>query len=525
MKMSLRNTLTILGLAASTLCFGQITRTEVGQGRVEGLAHDGLGYFKAIPYAEAPTGDLRWKAPVPKKPWAGTFMAKEDGAMPPQKTFSFPGRPSPKISEDCLFINVITPAKKRNENLPVLVWIHGGGFITGSANQNDGSGFAKQGIVFASIEYRTGALGFLAHPELSAENGRGISGNYGLMDMILALKWIQDNIAAFGGNPEKVTIMGESAGAIAVSMLCSSPLAKGLFRGAISESGGSFCPVDSVRTNNNGIRDMKGAEQFGVEFMKRIGVSSIAELRKTDPEKWTGDDMSTGVGGFWPTVDGYVLPDDQYSMYERGDYNDVNCLIGTNSDEGAMFSRPTSIKDYEESVRKDFGPYADKILEMYPATDGPGTFATLSDIFRETAFAWPTYAWAKLQQHTGKGHIYMYYFDQFDENGGFMGRQSPRKPRGANHASEMQYVFATPWAPFSPEDQKVSDAMHRYWGNFVKYGDPNGDGLDKWPVYDENGKSVMFFKNGTSLIETPHMPQLQLMEEFFKWKRETWKKH
>ena len=514
----------VLYLVSSILSFGQITKTEVKQGKVEGFLNNDMGYFKAIPYAEAPVGELRWKAPVPKKPWTGTFKATENGPMPPQRAFSRPGQPGPKISEDCLYLNIITPAKTVKDKLPVLVWIHGGGFITGSANQNDGTNFAKQGIVFASIEYRTGALGFLAHPELSAENKKGISGNYGLMDMILALEWIQDNIAAFGGDPKKVTIMGESAGAIAVSMLCSSPLAKGLFRGAISESGGSFCPVDSVRTNNNGIRDIKGAEQFGIEFMKRIGASSLTELRTMDPEKWVGDEPSIGVGGFWPTVDGYVLPDDQYTMYAEGNYNDVNCLIGTNSDEGAMFSRPTTVAAYEEGVRKDFGPYADKILAMYPAANDEATFGALSDIFRETAFAWPTYVWAKLQQQTGKGKIYMYYFDQFNENGGFPGPGGQRrKPRGANHAAEMSYVFATPWGPFSPEDQKVSDAMHKYWGNFVKYGDPNGEGLDKWPVYNEKEATVMFFKNGTKLIDTPNMPQLQLMEEYFKWKREDWK--
>lgn len=214
-----------------------MTETTVRQGKVRGVLEKGLGYFKAIPFAEAPTGNLRWKAPVPKKAWEGTFDATEYGAMPPQHAFQFPGAPEPKVSEDCLYLNVITPASKPGENLPVLAWIHGGGFITGDANSNDGDNFAKQGIVFVSISYRTGALGFLSSRELSKESGKGISGNYGLMDMILALKWIQENISSFGGDPSKVTIMGESAGAIAVSMLCASPLAKGLFRGAISESG------------------------------------------------------------------------------------------------------------------------------------------------------------------------------------------------------------------------------------------------------------------------------------------------
>lgn len=513
-------------LATSLCSYGQITETVVGQGKVAGSLENDLGYFRAIPYAEAPVGDLRWKAPVPKKPWSGTFSATEEGPRPYQQVRTAPGRPGPKVSEDCLHVNVITPAKSADEKLPVLAWIHGGGFAGGGAAENNGINFAKNGIVYVSIEYRTGALGFLALPELSAENERGISGNYGLMDMILGLKWIQDNIAAFGGDPDKVTIMGESAGGIAVSMLCSSPLAKGLFRGAISESGGSFCPVDSVRTNNNGIRDMKGAEAYGVEFMKRIGASSLAELRAMDPSAWVNDGPSTAVGGLWPTVDGYVLPTDQYTMYSEGDYNDVNCLIGTNSDEGAMFVRPVSLADYQAEIRRDYGPFADRMLEMYPASSDDETHAALSDIFRETAFAWPTYIWARLQQQTGKGKIYMYYFDQFNENGGFPGPDGQRRvPRGAGHAAEMQYVFGTPWRPFTPEDQKVSDAMHAYWCNFIKYGDPNGEGLDNWPVYDEGTESVMFFKNGTSLIETPNKPQLDLMEAFYTWKRNEWKRH
>ena len=320
-----------------------LTFARVKQGKVRGAVEDGLGTFKAIPFAEAPVGDLRWKAPVPKKSWKGVLEATEYGGMPPQQVRARRGGNGPKVTEDCLYLNIQTPATSRNDRFPVLVWIHGGGFITGDANSNNGISFAKQGIVYVSLSYRTGALGFLSLPELSAENERGISGNYGLLDMIEGLKWVKENITAFGGDPSKVTIMGESAGAIAVSMLCASPLAKGLFRGAISESGGSFCPVDSVRFDNNGIRDMRGSEKFGMDFMKRIGASSLEELRAMSWDKWVGDTPSIGVGGFWPCVDGYVLPDDQYKMYEAADYNDVNVLAGTNSDEGAMFCHPVEL--------------------------------------------------------------------------------------------------------------------------------------------------------------------------------------
>ena len=496
-----------------------ITETRVSQGVVRGTVEDGLGTFWAIPFAEAPIGQLRWKDPVPKTSWDGVFEATKPGPMPPQQTWQRPGSKGPEVSEDCLYLNIQTPAKSKSEKLPVLVWIHGGGFITGDANSNSGKHFAEKGIVFVSLSYRTGALGFLSLPELSEENERHISGNYGLLDMIEGLRWVKNNIKSFGGDPDKVTIMGESAGAIAVSMLCASPLAKGLFRGAISESGGSFCPVDSVRFDNNGIRDVAGSEKFGLEFMKRIGASSLAELREMSWDKWVGDGPSTGVGGFWPAVDGYVLPDDQYKMYEAGNYNDVNILIGTNSDEGAMFCRPTTKEKYEADIRSEYGPFAERMLELYPAVDDAGTYGALSDIFRETAFAWPTWAWATLQQKTGKGKVFMYYFDQYDPERPMFGGPGAPKPRGANHASEMQYVFATPWRQLTPGDQKVSDAMHSYWVNFIKTGDPNGEGLDNWPVYRDVEETVMYFKEGTSLIGTPNKPQLQVMEDYFSWKR------
>ena len=505
---------------------GPITETTIAQGSVKGVLADGIVTYWAIPFAEAPVGNLRWKAPVPKKPWTGVRECAEPAGMPPQQTRSRPGGPGPKVTEDCLYLNIQTPAKSVEDKLPVLVWIHGGGFITGDANSNNGINFARKGIVYVSLSYRTGALGFLSLPELSAENPRGISGNYGLLDMIEGLKWVKENIAAFGGDPAKVTIMGESAGAIAVSMLCASPLAKGLFRGAISESGGSFCPVDAVRVDNNGIRDVKGSEDYGLAWMKRIGVSSLSELRETAWEKLVSDEQSGGVGGFWPTVDGYVLPDDQYKMYEAGNYNDVNVLIGTNSDEGSMFVRPTQVSKYQEDIRAEYGPFAERMLQLYPASSDGETFAALSDIFRETAFAWPTWAWAVLQQKTGKGRVYLYYFDQFNENGGMFGGpggpggQRP-KPRGAGHASELSYVFGQSWGrPFEGPEKAVSDAMNEYWANFVKTGDPNGAGLDRWPVYKDGEKTVMFFKNGTSLIETPNKPQLLLMEDYFAWKRQ-----
>lgn len=502
-----------------------LTRTHVAQGDIEGIIQYGLGSFKGIPYAQPPVGELRWKAPVPAKPWQGVYVADTYKARPMQPVDpNNPGQTQP-VSEDCLYLNVITPAKSANEKLPVMVWIHGGGFITGSALSPEGYNLVKQGVVYVCIEYRTGALGFLSLPELTAESPTHTSGNYGLMDQILGLKWVKDNIAAFGGDPDKVTIFGESAGGIAVSMLCASPLAKGLFRGAISQSGGSFCPVDSVRVDNNGICDQKGAEAFGLSYMKRMGAKSLADLRKMDAAKLVNDSQSAGVGGFWPCVDGYVITDDQYKLYEQGNYNDVDVLIGTNSDEGTMFVRATSVADYQNMVQKTYGKFAKKIMKAYPAADDAQTYYAQSDIFRETAFAWPTYAWANLQKKTGKGKVYMYYFDVLSP---FCWGGPDKTARGAGHAMDISYVFNTSMTSNIANDNRpaeekaLSEKMTKYWTNFVKNGNPNGEGLVEWPEYEPGTQTVMYINNEQKVISVPNLDKLKLMEDFYKWKRSTW---
>ena len=245
-----------------------ILRTTVTQGEIEGVEHEGAALYKKIPYAEAPVGNLRWKAPVPKKPWEGVYKSDSWGNRPPQHTDPNQSGGDIPMSEDCLYLSVTTPAKSKDEKLPVFVMIHGGGFVSGSYIGTQES-FVNEGIIYVSIEYRLGALGFMSHPELGKESGNGLSGNYGILDQITALKWIHENIGAFGGDPEKVTIAGESAGGISVSILCGSPLCKGLFRGAICESGSSFWPVAEERNGNTAMCTLAGAEKAGVEFQKR----------------------------------------------------------------------------------------------------------------------------------------------------------------------------------------------------------------------------------------------------------------
>jgi len=496
-----------LFISCNAQSLSSIITTEGG--KVEGTVENGIKVFKGIPFAAPPVGDLRWRAPQPVKSWEGVRKADKfaPGSIQNQKL---------EQSEDCLYLNIWTTANSDKEKLPVMVWIHGGGFSAGAPLEPTyfGQELTRKGVIFVSIAYRLGTLGFYAHPDLSAESPNKVSGNYGLLDMIEALKWVRKNISAFGGDPDKVTIFGESAGAIAVSMLCASPLAKGLFWGAISESGGSFGPVGNTR--QDGIISLKGAENSGVEFMKQLGVSSIAELRKMDPQEWfksTAARMS-----FWPNADGYVIPDDQYKLYEAGKFNNVNVIVGTNSDEGAMFARPSEPDVYKKGIENRFGDFADKILKAFPGdTKEQAQFST-ADIFTATAFAWPSWAWARLQSRAGKSKVFMYYFNQQQPKSPFMSIA----PRGAQHSAEIKYVLQTmDPKTAAADDLKLSELMATYWTNFAKYGDPNGKDLPVWPKFNEKKPSVMYLNSNANQGPVPNLDKLELMEQYFKYRRES----
>lgn len=497
-------TCVIIAAGIPTISAEVLSSTRVAQGHVQGVVENGMGYFKAIPYAEPPVGELRWKDPVPKKAWEGVLMSDEFGPLPWQGTA--PGTPAPRMSEDCLYLSVLTPAESTSANLPVMVWIHGGGFTGGYYAQNQCFSLAEHGVVAVSVEYRQGVFGFLAHPELSAENPDNVSGNYGLKDQILALRWVKDNIRNFGGNPDNITIFGESAGAISVSMLCASPEAKGLFVNAISESGGNFGPIVHRRRNNNENSTLKGGEEIGLEYMNALGKKSIAELRAMSPEEVTAIN-----NWFWPICDGKVIVGNQYELYENGQYNDVNILIGSNSDEGGMFVRPASVADYEEQLKRAYGDFADEILKVYPAKDEKETYFALADIFSATGFTWPTYAWAHVQGSVSDKNIFVYYFDQPIE--------APWLPadmvRGAPHGADVAYIFGELSNTAKPEDKKLSDTMIAFWTNFAKTGNPNGEGLPYWPKYDENGKTVMHFRNGTELTGRPDKERIDFWNSYF----------
>jgi para-nitrobenzyl esterase len=499
--------LTIVLFTAAFALAQQPAPVKVEEGLVQGTLEDGLAVFKGIPFAAPPVGNLRWKAPQPAAKWQGVKLADKFAPGPMQG-----GNPPSGKSEDCLYLNVWSPAKSSKERIPVLVWIYGGGFGAGATSEVTYSGekLAKKGVVLVSIAYRVGILGFMAHPELSAENPNKVSGNYGLLDMIAGLKWIQKNIAAFGGDPKKVTIFGESAGGIAVSMLCASPLAKGLFQGAISQSGGSFGPPRPTTFPGENLKRLSQAEADGVAYTKTAGVSSIAELRKIEADK-----LPAGRG--WPIIDGHVIPDDQYKLYEAKKYNDVPILVGYNSDEGASFSPPKTPEDYVNGVKNRYGKFADDLIKAYPV--GTTTVPkTARDLARDAAFGWHTWSWARLHSKTGKSKVFYYYFDQHPE----FPQDSPRFGYGSPHGQDVGFVFQhlNPNSQNATNtDQQISEAMATYWTNFAKYGQPNGNGVTEWPAFSDANPVVMYFSQTPHTGPVPSAAALKVLDEYFKWRR------
>jgi para-nitrobenzyl esterase len=501
-------------LAASCAGHGfaeQPAPVKVEEGLVQGTVEDGLAVYLGIPFAAPPVGDLRWRPPRPVSGWDGVRQASQYAPAPVQGSRTGPG-----MGEDCLYLNVWTPAKSANEKLPVLVWIHGGAFSMGSSACS-GHHLAKMGVVVASIGYRVGELGFLAHPELSAESPNHVSGNYGLLDQIAGLQWIQKNIAAFGGDPGKVTIFGESAGGIAVSMLCASPQANGLFHGAISQSGGSFGPPRYPNTfPGENMKRLADAERDGEEYQKRIGASSLEEMRKLPPEKI----ISRGFDASWPVIDGWVIPDDQHKLYASGKYNDIPVLVGYNSDEGLSFWPPGSAEQYVAGVKHRYGPFAEKLIAAYPAGDGNGAPPkSTRDLMRDAAFGWHTWSWARLQAKTGKSKVFLYYFDQHPDHPA----DSPQAGHGSPHGMDVAYVFRdlNPADPRTTKsDLAISEAMATYWTNFAKHGDPNGQGVPKWPVFsDRSPAPVMHFSQTPHTGPVPDLKALKVLDEYFAWRR------
>jgi para-nitrobenzyl esterase len=494
-------------------------------GEVQGVVTEGISIFKGIPFAAPPVGDLRWNTPAPVQAWTGIKKADAFGPACMQASGAM-GNTAP-VSEDCLYLNVWTPAKMPGEKIPVIVWIYGGGFSGGSTStpMYDGMGFAKKGVVLVSVAYRVGPFGFLAHPELSRESGKG-SGTYGLADMIEGLKWVKANIAQFGGDPSKVTIFGHSAGGMAVNMLAASPATKGLFHRAICMSGGSFAPLQTANEGGIGlgIPALKLAESTGEAFLKKLGAADIKAARAMSAEeiqKNIGNGM--GVGGFRPAADGYIIPSDLYSIYQARAFNDTPILVGNTSDElGSMMGgrgKTITAADWEKQIRSQYGSgsQAEAILSVYPhATDAEAAKAS-KGLSRESTFSWSTWTWARMQSKQGQGKAFIYYYDYHAPN-----------VDGSGHGSDVPYAFQTlsggrGGAP-KPEDLKLSDVISSYWVNFAKSGDPNGPGLPNWPAFAENDQQAMVFDATPGARPVPNLDKIKAFDAYISWRREEAKK-
>jgi para-nitrobenzyl esterase len=485
---------------------------KVTGGTVTGVQTEGLSEFKGIPFAAPPVGALRWKAPAPVEPWNGIKEANAFGPACMQnaamaKQMGHPGT----LSEDCLYLNVWTPAKTANAKLPVIVWIYGGGFTGGmtSTPLYDGAHFAQRGVVLVSIAYRVGPMGFLATPELSKESGHG-SGSWGMLDQVAGLKWVQANIAKFGGDPAKVTILGHSAGAYAVSILAASPLAKGLFRGVIAESGANFGPAQSAAEQGGlQLRTLAFAEADGTAFLDRLGVHNLAEARALPAQA-----VQDGKGGrFWPPLDGYVLPADQAELWKSRKFNDVSVLVGSTSDETAAFGARQSTSDaFIKTVRDGYGASADTILAAYRHDTPEDATRAAKWIGRDTTFGWPAWSWATLQTRYGKGRAYVYYWD----------KPSAQNPDGSGHGSEVGYVFGT-YGTRMPnageEDKAISDRLQRYWVNFATNLDPNGSGLRAWPAFDAAQPMVMRLGSNEGASPYPNRDKMEALDLYYAWRR------
>lgn len=500
-----------IGITSSL--FAQSLIVKTANGKVQGIsnADNSVRIFKGIPFAAPPVGNLRWKAPQAPKNWKGvkkctTFSASPMQAAPApffcwSEEFIIPKEP---ISEDCLYLNVWSAAKSSKEKRPVLVYIYGGGFRSGGAACAiyDGEAMAKKGVVLVSINYRVGVFGFLAHPELSAESGQNASGNYALMDMIAALKWVQKNIASFGGDASNVTIAGQSAGAFGVNYLVASPLTKGLIHRAIAESGGSFVQ-NSLRPNVN----LKGAEELGIKYAKSLNCNNLAELRAKSAEEI--QKAQSGLSS--PIVDGYVMPEGIYEIFSKGKQNDIPTIVGWNEDD-RIGGPPAKAEVFKEQMTKRFGESATDFFKVYPAENNEQAAQSQIAMGRDETFGIQDYIWAKMQSHTGKSKAFVYNFNRK------LPAFTPDTEFGAFHTGEVPYAYnnlLTVKRPWEPVDFKIADTMSSYWVNFAKTGNPNGIGLPDWKTYNPTDEQVVIFDKVIESKPLPSKPQLAFWEKYF----------
>jgi para-nitrobenzyl esterase len=503
-------------------------QVKTASGAVEGTATpDGrIRIFKGIPYAAPPVGGLRWKEPRPVSAWEGVRDATQPGAQcvqgPIFADITFP-RPH---SEDCLNLNIWTPASSAGDRLPVMVWIHGGGFQAGAGAEprHDGEAFARKGAVLVTLNYRLGVFGFLAHPELTRESGRQASGNYGLMDQIAALRWVKENIAAFGGDPGNVTIFGESAGSFAVSALMASPAAAGLFHKAIGESGAYFMG----RAGALALQPLAATEERGATFAASLGAASLAALRAKPADEVLAAALKTRPW-FAPNIDGHVLREDVSATYVDGRQARVPLLAGWNADESragvVLAAQKATAQSFSADVRKRFGEQAEGILKTYPWSTDAEALESAAALAGDMFIGYSTWKWLEVHSKTGRSPVYRYSFDRkipIAPGTTINGVPATSKDVGARHAGEIEYVFgaldSVKNVTWDPGDRRLSDAMTTYWANFARTGDPNAPDLPRWPRYDATGR-VLHLDEMIREAADSHRPRYEAIDAYVEGQR------
>ena len=489
---------------AQTSSKSSLPTVTTANGVVKGMVEKtGVSVFKGIPFGAPPIGDLRWKEPQPVQNWQGTLEATQFGNNGMQYgVFGDMAFRSKGMGEDCLYLNVWTPSTTK-KGLPVLVYFYGGGFVAGDGSEAryDGESMAAKGIVAVTVNYRLGVFGFMAHPELTKESPHHASGNYGLLDQAAALRWVQQNIAAFGGDPKKVTIAGESAGSVSVSAQMATPLSKNLIAGAIGESGSMLGTLRAV--------PLADAEKNGVEFGTTIGAKTLADLRAIPADQLLEASKKYGVFRFPMTVDGYFLPKSPYEIYQAGEQAHVPLLAGWNSEEmgyRSLMGKETLTKEnYEKAVQKLYGDRSAEVLKLYNVSKDEDVEQVATDLAGDRFIGFSTWKWTDIQSKTGQKPVYRYMFSRArpamvasmgNATPGLAGgvvkdtnaNKAPQTPpaKGAVHSAEIEYAMGNlsrnTVYNWSADDYKVSTIMQDYFANFIKTGNPNGSGLPNWPA-------------------------------------------
>jgi len=496
----------------------------------------GMQFYFGIPFAKPPVGDLRWKAPQPLDNWKGVKITKKFGPRPVQAdVFGDMKSRSDGLSEDCLYLNVWTPAKRNTKDLPVLVYFYGGGFVAGDASEPryDGESMAKKGMVVVTANYRLNIFGFLALPELSKESPYKASGNYGMLDQVAALKWVHENIGAFGGDPKKVTIAGESAGSISVSLLMASPLSKDLIAGAIGESGAAIKPTLPPVP-------LAEAEKTGLDFAKKAGYPTLAELRKLSTREVYEIYNESKRFGFPLVIDGYFLPATLPEIFNAKKQAKIPLLVGWNSAEipGMAFMQGQAYTEanFIEKVKKAYPKDYEKVLKLYPHSSEKEVEQSATDLASENFITYSTWKWFDLQRKNSSAPVYRYLFSRIrpplvDKNatsglaGGTQKKNDQNKMPpliGAPHASEIEYCMGNLYLvddyAWTEDDYKVSKTMQDFFANFIINGNPNGAGLPQWNAAkpDDASPDVMNINVESKDVQAGDDARFELLDEEFE---------